>query len=149
MALAFPQLSAKDSILVLLEAEGFACLDLLVVEHVGLHRVLVSYLINVPFLLLGGIGLGPGLGLLLLTHQRLDRILVKIGRVAETSTDLLDLSSITVCLNPILLLISCIHFLQLFLLFQFGEQEIICSCEVATVLAGHRAVHVDVCSHYF
>ena len=76
MTLAFQQLTTKHSILIFLETKVIACLYLLVVKHIGLHRVLVSYLINVPFLLLGCIGLGPGLSLLLLTHQRLDRILI-------------------------------------------------------------------------
>ena len=76
MTLALQQLATEDSILVFLEAKVIACLYLLVIKHIGLHRVLVSYLIDVPFLLLDCIGLGPGLSLLLLTHQRLDRILI-------------------------------------------------------------------------
>ena len=103
MALAFPQLSAKDSILVLLEAEGLACLDLLVVEHVGLHRVLVSYFIYAPFLLLGGVGPGPCLRLLLLFHKCLNRLLIQISGIAESATDLLDLAAVTISFNPILL----------------------------------------------
>lgn len=149
MTLAVLQITPKHGILVLLEAKGLACLDLLVVEHVGLHCVLVSYVIDVPFLLLDRVCLGPGFGLLLLTYERLDGLLVEIGGVTKASTDLLDLPSIAICFNLILLLIRCVHFLQLFLLFELVQKRVICSREVGTVLAGHRAVQVDVCSHYF
>lgn len=79
------KLAAVHRILVLLDAEGLTRLDLLVVKHVGLHGVIFCDGVHVPFSLLSKIGFLARLCFLLLLDERLDSVLVQVGRITEAA----------------------------------------------------------------
>ena len=144
MAFSFFELSPEYCVLVLFYSKIIKGLYLLVVEHVGFHGILVSYLVHIPFLLLRRILLRPGLSLLLLPDQCFDCFLVEVGRVTKTAANLLNLPVVAIRLNLVLLLVRSIEFFEFFLLLQLGQQWVIGSNKSCTVLAGGRTVHVHV-----